>query len=164
MVLAHLSGPNKVFVHGLALYELPKAVLTAERVKNLTSSDLIDEVVDGSWHVDESLGLREDRFAQSQDLAVREFFGVRFNLGELLTGFVGEMSLVELEESHHFAQVEVAIQMVVKSPSEVVDRVAGSVRTISGTVVDKISNSVNVVSLQGLLIELLQVSGINGGE
>lgn len=44
-VSTHLSCPNEVFVHSLALNQFPKAVLIRERVDNLAFASTLDKII-----------------------------------------------------------------------------------------------------------------------
>ena len=68
------SSSHEVFVVGLALDQRPHAVFIGERVQNLTSPNLVHEVVEEMGEVDEAVALSEDSLA----------YGVDCFLGELL--------------------------------------------------------------------------------
>ena len=60
------------------------------------------------------------------------------------------MLLIKLEESHYLTKVKVAIQVVIESSSEIVNWVRARVYTIACTIVDKVSNSIEITTLKTL--------------
>ena len=71
------------------------------------------------------------------------------------------MSLIELHKDHDLAQVELSIQIVVKSASELLNWIGTCINTVSVAVIDEVSNAIEIVCLETLGKELLKIASIN---
>ena len=71
------------------------------------------------------------------------------------------MALIELQECHHFAKIEAGIEVMVECGPEVVDWEARQIHSVPFTVVGKMGNTIDVVSLEALDEEFIEVAGVN---
>ena len=74
------------------------------------------------------------------------------------------MSLVELQEGHHFVQIKVDIKIVIQGWSEVVDWEFAQVNSISIAVVNQMGDAIDVIPLQILGEVLAEEARIDWGE
>ena len=145
----------------MTLQELPHAVLFGDRVDDRPTAYLVHQEVVEGWQVYEAIALLEDLVFQTENGTICQLSLSLINLFEGVARLILEVALVELEESHHFAQIKLLIKIVVECRSKVVDRVAAQVYIVALAVVHEMGDTVDVISLEALQEELLEVARIN---
>ena len=72
------------------------------------------------------------------------------------------MALIELKESHDFAEIKLAVEIVIKCRAELVHRVLTQIDVVSITIIHEQGHTIQVVLLDTLLEESRQVPGVYG--
>ena len=128
---------------------------------NLFWANLFNQVIKESRQVDKPVTRCEDLLANCMDLTIREFFLAVFYWAKRASRSVREVALVELQECHNLAQIELFVKIEVKGGTEVVDRIFWGINVVSICVIRKECHSVDVVFLKTLLKELAQEARVN---
>ena len=90
-----------------------------------------------------------------------QLFLVCLNFVELSERFILDVTAIELQECHYLAKIEVCIQVMVQRCSEVVNGEVGQVDSIPLAVVGKMGNSIDVVPLETIYVELAEIARVD---